>query len=130
MMRMVARSLARADRYPIGFRGNMATSDDTSPPSPLDLVLRRSEKCAIDHVTNWLPDPAVKLHKPHLLDRPKVVWSGTYSNSRERDRALKVLQRSGLSHDVLAREVIATLFEHSRQGFGSSVTKENVAISL
>ncbi|WP_456654568.1 hypothetical protein [Bradyrhizobium sp. JR3.5] len=61
----------------------------------LDLPVGPIEKRAIDHITDWLPQAAVKLHKPHLLDRPKVVWTGIIVIPSERDQTLKILQRRG-----------------------------------
>lgn len=54
-------------------------------PQSLDLTVSRTEKRAIDHVTYWLPQAGIKLHKTDLLDRPKVVWTSTDLNSRECD---------------------------------------------
>ena len=73
---------------------------------------------------------AVELHQPHLLDRAEIGRPGVDGNTRQNERALKILQRRGLPHDVLARQVVAALGQHLDQRFGRGIAEDGVAVVL
>jgi hypothetical protein len=68
------------------------------------------------------------LYQPHLFDRTKNVWAGVHANSGTQDGALKILQRLGLPHDILARKIVSALFEHLSQRFCGGVAENRVTV--
>src|SRR5262245_53023557 len=70
----------------------------------------------VDQSPEAHPALAVEAHELQLLDRIIVGRTGVDLDTRQQHRELDVAQVRRLAHDVLAREIVARLFEHLYQG--------------
>src|SRR3981189_1349127 len=67
---------------------------------------------AVDDVAEAFPGLALEFHELNRGDRGEVSGTGIDLDAREQAAELQILDAGRLLHDVLAREIVATVFQH------------------
>jgi hypothetical protein len=99
------------------FCAGLARSAQMSKPV-LEQIARNPYcgSLVVDQIPEAHPALAVEPHQLQLLDRIVMGRTGADFDAGQQHRQLEVAQVRRLAHDILAREIVARLFEHLHQG--------------